>query len=56
MSNEIIQEVRRQFYTFPEAVLAFGISRITLWRWIRDGKVEVETIGRETLIRKPAKP
>ena len=29
-----------------------GVSRITVWRWIEDGKFDIQRVGREVLTRK----
>lgn len=42
------------YYTLGQAARAAGVNRVTLWRWIRDGKLHSERIGREVLIERKA--
>lgn len=52
MSIGLVEQVRRDFYRFAEAANTLNIADVTLWRWVRDGKLEVHRIGREVLIEK----
>ena len=52
MSSPIIEEVRERFYTFGEAAQALGVSKMTLWRWVKAGRVQTERLGREVLIER----
>ena len=47
-----IEAVLRDFYTLGDAAQVLGVSRVTLWRWIRDGKLEAYRLGREVLVEK----
>ena len=29
-----------------------GVNRITIWRWIKNGKFDIQQVGREVLIPK----
>jgi len=40
------------FLTRSEAAALLGVNPNTLWRWIRAGKLEAQTVGREVLINK----
>lgn len=40
------------FYTAQEATDILGINRITIWRWIKEGKLESQKIGGVVLIPK----
>jgi len=40
------------FYTETEAAKAIGISRITIWRWIKQGKFDVQRFGSVVFIPK----
>ena len=51
MSIAIIQ-VQADFYTHKQATLVLGVTRKTLWRWIRDGKIQGHNLGREVFIEK----
>ena len=52
MSTDSIKLVLRDFYRFRDAKEILGISKITLWRWIKAGKIEAHRIGREVLLEK----
>ena len=41
-----------ELYTYAEAEKALGVSKGTLWRWIKKGKVKGYRLGREVLIEK----
>ncbi len=47
-----IEAILSEFYTLGDAAKALGISRVTLWRWIRDGKLKGYRIGRQVLVEK----
>lgn len=40
------------FYTEQQAAKLLGVNRITIWRWIRNGKLNTQQVGREVLIPK----
>ncbi len=40
------------FYTYAEAANALGVSKVTLWRWIKQGKIKTIRVGREVLVEK----
>ncbi len=40
------------FYTEQQAAKLLGVNRITIWRWIREGKFNTQQVGREVLIPK----
>ena len=52
MSIPAIQEIRRNFYTLSQAAKALGVSRVTLWKRIKAGKIAADRIGREVLVEK----
>ena len=52
LSSTAIRKVQRDFYRFHEAAEVLAVSDVTLWRWIRAGKVQAHRIGREVLIEK----
>ena len=52
MSNTLVEQVQQDFYTYAEAAKALRVSKMTMWKWIKAGKVEVHRIGREVLIEK----
>ena len=44
--------VKDEYYTIAEACKELGVTRQTIYRWIKLGTLTVEKIGRETLIEK----
>lgn len=40
------------FYTEREATELLGVNRITIWRWIKGGRFNVQRIGSVVLIPK----
>lgn len=44
--------LKDKYCTISEAAKEVGVTRQTVSRWIKDGKLPVEKIGRETLIEK----
>lgn len=40
------------FYTEGQVADALGVNRITVWRWIKEGKFDIQRVGREVLIPK----
>lgn len=40
------------YITLAEAAAIKGVSTVTIWRWIRAGRIPGEKVGREVLIRK----
>jgi excisionase family DNA binding protein len=40
------------FYTEQEAAKLLGVNPITIWRWVKAGKLDLQHVGREALIPK----
>lgn len=40
------------FYTEKQASEVLGVNRITIWRWVKSGRLNAQYIGREALIPK----
>ena len=40
------------FYTSGQAARLLGVTRITIWRWVKSRRFNVQYIGREALIPK----
>ena len=40
------------FYTEDQAAKQLNVNRITIWRWIKEGKFNIQRVGREVLIPK----
>lgn len=40
------------FYTESQVAKLLKVNRITIWRWIKNGKFNVQYVGREVLIPK----
>ena len=41
-----------EYVTEAEAVRILGVSQPTVWRWIKQGSLPAERVGRATLIRR----
>jgi len=42
--------MEKQFYSVNEAAELCGVSRMTISRWLKSGKINAETVGRTKLI------
>lgn len=51
-STTLIEQIQKSYYTYGQAAEALGIGKMTLWRWIKLGKIEGEKLGREVLFEK----
>ncbi len=40
------------FYTEGQVAEMLDVNRITIWRWIKDGRFNIQRVGREVLIPK----
>lgn len=45
-------QITDYFYTAQQAATVLNINRITIWRWMKSGKVTFQQVGREVLIPK----
>ena len=45
-------KIAKYFFTEAEVTLIFNVNRITIWRWIRGGRLNSQKIGREVIIPK----
>jgi excisionase family DNA binding protein len=52
--STLIEKLRAEYYTLGDAAKAAGVSRVTLWRWIKSGKLTAARMGREVLVEKRA--
>jgi len=50
--STIIAELLHHLVTLTDAAQEIGVSKVTLWRWAKAGKVETYRIGREVLFEK----
>ena len=44
--------LKDEYFTISQLAEYVGVSRMTIYRWIRDGLIEVEVIGRERIVSK----
>ena len=51
MSTKLEKELEN-YYTQDEAAQAKGVSRVTIWKWIKQKKLPVVKVGATVLIRK----
>ncbi|TRZ93079.1 MAG: DNA-binding protein [Dehalococcoidia bacterium] len=40
------------FHTENQAAKQLNVNRITIWRWIKTGKFDIQRVGREVLVPK----
>lgn len=45
-------EISEFFYTSGQAAKLLGVTRITVWRWVKANKFNLQYIGKEALISK----
>lgn len=50
----IFDQVAKDFLTLGQAARTIGVTRVTLWRWMKAGKIEGYRLGREVFIEKMA--
>jgi excisionase family DNA binding protein len=50
MSNKIL--IKRDFYTIPELAKLLGISRISVFKRVRNGSIEGQKMGRDFVVFK----
>jgi excisionase family DNA binding protein len=44
--------IKDEYFTISEAARALGVTRQTVSRWIKKGRIDSESVGREILIKK----
>ena len=54
MSKFLLKEIEDTYYTLGQAAKETQHSAVTIWRWIKAGKLEAHRIGREVLIERSA--
>lgn len=47
-----VEEILNDHYTLADAALAADVSPVTIWRWLKAGRLQGHRIGREVLIEK----
>ena len=45
-------QISDYFYTKGEVVKELGVNRITIWRWIKSGRLNIQRIGNVVFISK----
>lgn len=45
-------DITNYFYTEQQVSAHLGLSRVTIWRWMKDGRFNIQRVGREVLIPK----
>src|SRR5947209_3458825 len=38
----------RRYYSISQAAALLGVSRVSIWRWVRDGRLPVARLGHRT--------
>ena len=47
-----LSQVIADYYMLGDAAQKLGVNKVTIWRWIKAGKLQSHRIGREVLIEK----
>ena len=47
-----LRAVREEYYTLAEVLEIVGVTRMSVWKWRRSGRLKTYPLGRETLIKK----
>ena len=50
--SEILAEILDGYLLLHQVAEELGVSRMTLWRWVKLGRLPVYRIGREVLVAK----
>jgi len=50
--RSLIRRIKEDCYTLTDAASELGVAGVTVWRWVRDGKLKAHRIGRTVLIEK----
>ena len=45
-------QIAEYFYTSGQVAEVLGITRVTVWRWMKEGRFNIQRVGREALIPK----
>jgi excisionase family DNA binding protein len=40
------------YVTTAKAAILLNVSPVTIWRWVNEGKLKAEKVGRELLVKK----
>jgi len=52
VSTTLWEQIASDFYTYGQAMKVLGVSKRTMWKWVKAGKLAVHRVGREVLIEK----
>jgi excisionase family DNA binding protein len=52
MSSILFEQIRKGYYILDEAASALQVTDVTVWRWIKSGKIRAEPLGRNVFIPK----
>lgn len=42
--------ISNYFYTIQQSAEQLSVNRVTIWRWLKNDKFNIQRVGRETLI------
>ena len=54
MDASAAHSILENYYTLGDAATAANVSPVTIWRWLKAGRLQGHRIGREVLIEKAA--
>lgn len=52
MSSTLIEKIKTEYYPLDDAAKELQHSPVTLWRWIKSGRLKAEYLGRNVFIPK----
>ena len=52
MSSLLFEKIRKGYYILEDAAAQLQVTDVTVWRWIKSGKIKAEPLGRNVFIPK----
>lgn len=52
MSTSLVEQIKNQYYILEDAAKELQVTDVTVWRWIKLGKLKAEPLGRNVFVLK----